>query len=90
MRDLTDLTFGWLYVMHLVGSKGSSNVYWHCRCRCGQEKDVRQDVLVSGRVVSCGCRKSDEQVSRSRVMQIPKAARIKKAKTAAKARWNKQ
>lgn len=34
---------------------------WHCRCICGQEKDVLQVALVTGDSKSCGCLQKDEQ-----------------------------
>ena len=32
----------------------NGNTYWHCRCSCGVERDVRADHLQSGRSTSCG------------------------------------
>lgn len=29
--------------------------YWLCRCICGNEKAIREDSLLSGRIRSCGC-----------------------------------
>ena len=29
-------------------------IYWHCKCECGQEKDVLGTSLRSGRSLSCG------------------------------------
>ena len=39
---------------------------WKCLCSCGQEKEIRQDALVSGAAASCGCVKSrgNEKVAR--------------------------
>jgi hypothetical protein len=31
---------------------------WTCRCVCGTVKDIREDVLMEGRVKSCGCASS--------------------------------
>ena len=28
---------------------------WHCKCECGNEKDVIQSALTSGNTKSCGC-----------------------------------
>ncbi len=45
-----------------VGKKGQ--VYWHCRCECGVERDVMGSQLRSGTSQSCGCYSSDATVSR--------------------------
>lgn len=48
--------FGRLTVVSLSDrtSKNRKN-YFVCRCDCGKTKDIRDDHLKSGRVVSCGC-----------------------------------
>lgn len=33
----------------------SRKIYWVCRCDCGEEKVVRSDHLLSGKIRSCGC-----------------------------------
>jgi hypothetical protein len=55
IRDLTGKKFGLLKVTGFAFIKG--HAYWHCRCRCGSEKDIRQDTLLAGVTVSCSCRK---------------------------------
>ena len=42
-----------LYVLYKVVKNG--RVYWHCKCKCGNETDVRGDSLRSGHIRSCGC-----------------------------------
>lgn len=32
--------------------------YWHCKCECGNEKDVLGTNLLTGKVISCGCEHS--------------------------------
>lgn len=39
---------------HITPS-GKKRRMWHCRCDCGNEKDVDQQMLLSGRTKSCGC-----------------------------------
>ena len=57
-EDLTGMRFGRLMVVGRAEnriSSGGIRVYWHCKCDCGTEKDVRKDHLVNGKIVSCGC-----------------------------------
>ncbi len=58
--NLTGQTFGKLTVLCDSGKRrqGSGGVIWTCRCECGQQKDIRQDALLSGATTSCGCQKS--------------------------------
>ena len=42
-----------LFVLYKVVKNG--RVYWHCKCTCGNETDVRGDSLRSGDIKSCGC-----------------------------------
>lgn len=68
IKDLTGERFGKLLVIRDSGKRrsGSGGVIWHCRCDCGQEKDIRQDALLSGASVSCGCliSRGNEKVAR--------------------------
>lgn len=54
LKDLTGQSFGRLVVLYQADSK-NKRVYWHCRCSCGREIDIRADSLTSGNTVSCGC-----------------------------------
>ncbi len=66
--DLTGQKFGKLTVLGDSGRRrdGSGGMIWKCLCSCGQEKEIRQDALVSGAAASCGCVKSrgNEKVAR--------------------------
>ena len=42
-----------LFVLYKVVKNG--RVYWHCKCKCGNETDVRGDSLRNGHIKSCGC-----------------------------------
>ena len=53
-KDLTGRTFGALTVLS-PSSEEHSRSYWHCRCSCGNEKDIRGSSLTSGVTKSCGC-----------------------------------
>lgn len=45
--------FGHLICIAREGQNG-----WRCRCRCGNEALVDEQMLLSGVITSCGCRKS--------------------------------
>ena len=81
IRDLTGQTFGLLKVVRFAFLK--RHAYWHCRCECGSEKDIRQDTLLAGVTVSCSCRKI------AILKKRPKAMRLRIARTASRARLEK-
>lgn len=60
LRDLTGQRFGYLTVIGR-GPNRRNKVYWHCRCRCGRETDVQSFDLIFGKVLSCGCYRSQRQ-----------------------------
>ena len=51
--DLTGRKFGKLKVLYKAERKGK-NSYWHCKCKCGKEKDISFVALKRGQQ-SCGC-----------------------------------
>lgn len=51
--DLTNKPFGKLTVLYKVDRSGK-NSYWHCKCECGNEKDISAVALRRGQK-SCGC-----------------------------------
>ena len=53
-KDLTGRTFGALTVLSPASGEYSRS-YWHCRCSCGNEKNIRVSSLVAGVTTSCGC-----------------------------------
>ena len=56
--DLTGQRFGMLIVLHEADRKGKNGeLYWHCRCDCGNEKDFIGQNLKKGFTKSCGCTK---------------------------------
>lgn len=56
-EPLKGRTFGDLTVLYQVENK-NRRTNWMCRCECGKEKAVAARDLKSGKVKSCGCRKS--------------------------------
>lgn len=53
-HDLTGQRFGFLTVLY-KSDKDTKNIYWHCKCDCGNEKDTAAHSLISGMTKSCGC-----------------------------------
>lgn len=56
--DLTGKVFGRLAVIkkdHVKKYKNNSNIYWSCKCICGNESVVKTSHLKDGNIKSCGC-----------------------------------
>ncbi len=53
-EDLTGQRFGRWVALYPV-EKGKAKYYWHCKCDCGNEKDVLTSSLKNGKSTSCGC-----------------------------------
>jgi len=54
-RDISGMSFNYLTVLHRVENKGRRTA-WLCRCKCGVEKVISSENIVSGHTISCGCR----------------------------------
>ena len=53
--DISGKIFGKWQVLYKTDKRNTGGViYWHCKCECGQEKDVLGTSLRSGRSLSCG------------------------------------
>lgn len=60
--DLAGQRFGRLKVLYPTQERDhKGSVYWHCRCDCGNEKNITQDNLMHGNYKSCGCLKKEKQ-----------------------------
>lgn len=57
---------GRLVAVEKTAKKRGSNFYWRWRCDCGSEIDRVPNDVRSGRIVSCGCYRSEEQSKRVR------------------------
>ena len=61
-KDITGNKYGKLTALYLneklTKEKNDKQSYWHCKCDCGNEVDVRLGNLQSGDCQSCGCIKS--------------------------------
>lgn len=62
-KDLTGQKFGKLTVLHRANDRidpnGEHKTVWHCKCDCGNEKDITRSALISGASRSCGCLKTE-------------------------------
>lgn len=56
MKNLTQLKFGKLLVLHKVEST-SKYTRWLCQCDCGTYKEIEGYQLSNNRIKSCGCSK---------------------------------
>ena len=55
-NDLTGKIFGRWTVMYQTKERTKNRtIIWHCKCECGNEKDVDAYTLKSGQSKSCGC-----------------------------------
>lgn len=64
VHDLTGQRFGRLTVIGIDESKNTRKTYWLCQCDCGKITSTRSDRLISERVKSCGCYKSEQDAIR--------------------------
>lgn len=59
--DLTGQQFGYWTVLYRasdrINKNGKHDTMWHCRCKCGTEKDVAMTSLRGHTTSSCGCYK---------------------------------
>ena len=55
-KDLSNQRFGKLIALYPLEQRSSKGeVYWHCKCDCGNEKDIKGTNLSRGVTQSCGC-----------------------------------
>ncbi len=66
--DLTGKRFGRLTVISRAENKGGKT-NWHCKCDCGNEKDVLAISLTRGLTKSCGCL-HNEELSKRRFIDL--------------------
>lgn len=53
--DITNETFGYLFVVRRVTNDKYDNARWLCKCKCGKEIIAKGYSLRSGHTKSCGC-----------------------------------
>ena len=54
-KDMQGMRFGMLTVVERVGSLSHGEMFWKCKCDCGNEAVVRGSLLRNGETRSCGC-----------------------------------
>ena len=59
-NDLAGHIYGLWTAIERAGRRGN-DATWHCRCRCGTEREVSGAHLVSGKSRSCGCTRTETQ-----------------------------
>lgn len=53
--DMTNQVFGKWTVLYKTDKRSANGgIYWHCKCECGNEKDVLGQSLRTGKSLSCG------------------------------------
>ena len=69
--DLTGNIYGRLLVLYRSEDKyspsGQKRIYWHCKCECGNEKDILGSALKSGNTKSCGCLNKEKLKERFKI-----------------------
>lgn len=69
--DLTGKKFGRWTVMNITDKRTKNRtIIWHCKCECGNEKDVDGYTLKSGQSKSCGCLNKELAAERCRQKRI--------------------
>lgn len=63
-QDLTGKKFGRLTPLYYFHK--DNKLWWHCKCDCGNEKDIRVDHLRYGEIKSCGCLNSELVIERNK------------------------
>lgn len=64
LDNLAGKRFGKWSVLYLAPKDSNGHTMWHCRCDCGNEKDISAISLKSGRTQSCGCSRSPSLVGK--------------------------
>lgn len=55
MKNIAGQKFGHLTALYIDIDAVSTPVKWVCKCDCGEFKSIREDHLVRGETISCGC-----------------------------------
>lgn len=68
-KDLRGQKFGKLTVLYRTKPPETKNksAYWHCRCECGNELNIRADSLIKNTTTSCGCLKGHSSYKKIKI-----------------------
>lgn len=69
IKDLTNQRFGRLIALFPTDKRQGTNIIWHCKCDCGQFKDVAGTYL-GKTVFSCGCLRKELAKTRAKSLII--------------------
>lgn len=61
--DIINKVFGKLTVLSYEYRDKHSNMFYSCKCNCGNITIVRRDKLISGNTQSCGCKVHDPRIN---------------------------
>ena len=56
--NIENQRFGHLVALCPTRSNKRGQMYWLCKCDCGNEKEILSTHLLSGKIKSCGCAKN--------------------------------
>lgn len=65
MKNHIGETYGYLTILSIdeETSKNKSRIYVYAKCKCGNIHSYEQQAIIKGRVVSCGCKKHEIDLS---------------------------
>lgn len=74
VKDYTGQQIGKLTVLYRIENysspSGKTHVMWHCRCDCGNFKDVSSDYLRKSKCPSCGCEATKNRTEKNRINHV--------------------
>ncbi len=63
--DISGMKYGRWTVLYQCKKEKSAScsevLKWHCRCECGEERDVNHYNLINGKSLSCGCLQREQE-----------------------------
>ena len=70
-KDLSNKKFGKLTASYKTDKQNKNgHILWHCKCECGNEKDVSAETLRRGESRSCGCLAKEKSAENGRSCRI--------------------
>ena len=61
-EDISGQTFNWLTAVRLDRWRPGKGFYWWWKCNCGIEKSIRLVYVTSGKIKSCGCKRTNPKL----------------------------